>query len=104
MFLSLDKTSKKPCKVKITKLQVGKRIPVYVTYATNSQDFFCQTTGSSIQLDDLMNKIEEHYRPLNESDEKYSEPQVLLQYQQFFTQNVATKCLTQLLFFLYVDR
>lgn len=54
----------------------GSKENVYVTSVTSSENFFCQLAKTSPQLDDLMNQIEEYYRPLGEDEEVYDDPQV----------------------------
>ncbi len=65
-----------PCKVNETRVPVGKKVHVFITSATSPDEFFCQLTEKSAELDDLMNEMEEHYRPLGKQEEAYTNPQV----------------------------
>jgi hypothetical protein len=58
------------------KVSVGKKLHVLITSVTSPGDFFCQLSETSAQLDDLMNEIEEYYRPLGEQEKAYTNPQV----------------------------
>lgn len=62
--------------MKDARVPVGQKIHVYITSVTSPNDLFCQLTETSAELDDLMNEIEEHYRPLGEEEQPYTDPQV----------------------------
>ena len=76
MFLFIGTSKQLPCKVNETRIPVGKKVHVFITCVTSPDDFFCQLSETSAQLDDLMNKMEEHYRPLGKQQEAYINPQV----------------------------
>lgn len=63
------------CKVADATISIGSVESVYVTFVgtSDTSDFFCQQTKTSEQLDNLMNEIEEYYRPLGDED-PYIEP------------------------------
>ena len=65
-----------PCKVNEAKVSVGKKLQVFITSVTSPDDFFCQLSETSAQLDGLMNEMEDYYRPLGEQEKAYTNPQV----------------------------
>ena len=70
-------TSKRgPCRVKEARIKEREKVGVYITSVTGPGDFFCQLTKTSAQLDDLMNEIEEYYRPLHQQEKAYTDVQV----------------------------
>ena len=69
-------SSKQICEVSPADVVVGSKEAVYVTSITSSDNFFCQLVKTSSQLDELMNQIEEHYRPLGEKEECYVNPKI----------------------------
>ena len=76
IFYFVGTSNRTPCKVKDARVPVGQKIHVYITSVTSPNDLFCQLTETSAELDDLMNEIEEHYRPLGEDEQAYTGPQV----------------------------
>ena len=62
--------------MKDAKVPVGQKVRVYITSVTSPDDLFCQFTDTSAELDQLMNEIEEHYRPLGDEQQAYTDPQV----------------------------
>lgn len=58
------------------RVAVGTKVHVYVTSVASPEDFFCQLTETSAELDDLMDKIEAYYRPLLEREQAYTDLQV----------------------------
>ena len=64
------------CKVSHPTLDHDSMEGVYVTSVTDPRDFFCQLTKMSNQLENLMNDIEEHYRPLGGNEGSYTQPRV----------------------------
>ena len=64
------------CQVKEADIRKGSKEHVYVTCYTSSQNFFCQLVKSSTQLDDVMDKLEEFYRPLGGEEECLNNPHV----------------------------
>lgn len=54
-------TAVSACKVVNLQWKTGETVDVYIPFAENSQKFFCQASIQSGELDDLMNKLEEHY-------------------------------------------
>jgi hypothetical protein len=78
VFVCIGTSKRAPCKVNQTRIPVGKKVHVFITSVTSPDDFFCQLTETSAELDDLMNEMEEHYRPLGEQEEACTNPQVVL--------------------------
>ena len=65
-----------PFNVNEAKVPVGKKLHVLITSVTSPDDFFCQLTETSAQLDGMMNEMEEYYRSLGEHEKAYTNPQV----------------------------
>ena len=57
-------------------IRKGSKEHVYVTCYTSSRKFFCQLVKTTTQLDDLMDKLEQFYRPLGDEDECLNSPHV----------------------------
>ena len=49
------------CNVANLQWKTGDTIDVFVAFAESAQKFFCQASAHSSELDDLMNRLEEHY-------------------------------------------
>ena len=64
------------CKVNEPTLSAGSKEQVYITSVTSSENFFCQLAKTSTQLDDLMNQIQEFYRPLGKDEEAFNYPKI----------------------------
>ena len=54
----------------------GSEESVFITSITSPKNFFCQLAKTCLLLDDLMNQMEEYYRPLGEDEEAYISPRV----------------------------
>ena len=63
-------------KVAKANLVVGNEESVYTTCVDSPDNFYCQLVRTSTQLDDLMNSMEEFYRPLAADEESFSNPRV----------------------------
>ena len=57
-------------------IKTGQKEHVYVTCYSGPGNFFCQLAKTSSQLDELMDKLEEFYRPLGDGQECPTNPQV----------------------------
>ena len=64
------------CQVKEVNITKGSKEHVYVTSFTSPENFFCQLVKTSTQLDELMDKLEEFYRPLGDGEECLNNPQI----------------------------
>ena len=101
--------SQQVCKINPAHVTVGSKEPIYVTSITNSDNFFFQLVKTSLQLDELMNQIEEHYRPLGENEECYVTPKVGEACCAMFTEDdgwyraVVTKVTVQKITVRYID-
>ena len=54
-------TAESTCSVPSIQLKAGDKVDVFIPFVESTQKFFCQVSQSSSDLDDLMNKLEEHY-------------------------------------------
>ena len=54
----------------------GSKEHVYVTFYESRESFYCQLVKYSTQLDDLMDKLEEFYRPLGDEEECLNNSQI----------------------------
>ena len=64
------------CQVKEPDIVKGSKEHVYVTFFTSPESFFCQRVKTSTHLDELMDRLEEFYRPLADGDECLTNPQM----------------------------
>ena len=49
------------CNIANSQWKTGDTIEVFIPFAESANKFFCQASNHSVQLDDLMNSLEEHY-------------------------------------------
>ena len=54
-------TTEIACSVASIQLKPGDKVDVFIPFVESAQKFFCQVSQNSGDLDDLMNKLEEHY-------------------------------------------
>ena len=54
-------TAESTCSVPSIQLKPGDKVDVFIPFVESTQKFFCQISQNSSDLDDLMNKLEEHY-------------------------------------------
>ena len=54
-------TAESTCSVPSIQLKPGDKVDIFIPFVESTQKFFCQVSQSSSDLDDLMNKLEEHY-------------------------------------------
>ena len=64
------------CQVKEADIIKDSKEHVYVTFFKSPENFFCQLVKTSTHLDELMDKLEEFYRPLGDGEECLTNPQV----------------------------
>ena len=57
----LKTTAESTCSVASIQLKLGDKVDVFIPFVESTQKFFCQVSQNSSELDDLMNKLEEHY-------------------------------------------
>ena len=57
----VETTGESPCSVDSIQLKPGDKVNVFVPFVESAQKFFCQVSENSSNLDDLMNRLEEHY-------------------------------------------
>ena len=50
-----------PCRVPSIQWKAGDAVDVYVPFVESAQEFFCQSTQTAGDLDELMARLEEHY-------------------------------------------
>ncbi|KAL9980435.1 hypothetical protein ACROYT_G009026 [Oculina patagonica] len=56
-----ETTGESSCSVESIQLKPGDKVDVFIPFVESIQKFFCQVSQNSGDLDDLMNKLEEHY-------------------------------------------
>jgi hypothetical protein len=64
------------CQVKDVQITNGSKEHVFVSFFTSPENFFCQLVKTTTQLDELMDKLEEYYRPLGGAEECMTDPQI----------------------------
>ena len=63
----VETTNEPVCNVPNIQLQTGDKVDVFIPFVESAQKFFCQVSQNASELDDLMNKLDEHYRSVQES-------------------------------------
>ena len=58
---AVETTGESPCSVDSIQLKPGDKVDVFIPFVESAQKFFCQVSENSSNLDDLMNRLEEHY-------------------------------------------
>ena len=62
----VESTHKQVCNVSSIKLKPGDKVDVFIPFVESAQKFFCQDSQNASELDDLMNKLNEHYSSVQE--------------------------------------
>jgi len=62
----VETTHKQVCSVPSIKLKPGDKVNVFIPFVESAQKFFCQDSQNASDLDDLMNKLNEHYSSVQE--------------------------------------
>ena len=57
----METTAESTCSVAGLQLKPGDKVDIFIPFVESAQKFFCQVSQNSSDLDDLMNKLEEHY-------------------------------------------